>query len=56
MRLNVANRKVHYWASILVALPLLVIIGSGALLQVKKHWSWVQPAEHEGLAPHLFSI
>jgi hypothetical protein len=48
MTFNILNRKIHYWASIAIALPLLLIIGSGLLLQVKKHWSWVQPTEHHG--------
>lgn len=48
MPFNVLNRKVHYWASFIVALPLLVMIGSGLLLQSKKHWAWVQPVEHRG--------
>jgi hypothetical protein len=48
LRLNVLNRRVHYWASAFVALPVLVIIGSGLLLQVKKHWTWVQPEEQRG--------
>jgi hypothetical protein len=45
---NVLNRKIHYWASFIVAAPLLVIIGTGLLLQLKKQWTWVQPAEHRG--------
>jgi uncharacterized iron-regulated membrane protein len=48
MNLNVANRKIHYWGSLFVALPLLVIIGSGLLLQMKKQWAWVQPKELRG--------
>jgi hypothetical protein len=48
MRFNVLNRKVHYWASFIVAAPLLVMIVTGLLLQAKKHWSWVQPVEHRG--------
>lgn len=48
MHFNVLNRKIHYWVSFSVALPLLVIIASGLLLQTKKHWSWVQPVEHRG--------
>jgi hypothetical protein len=42
------NRRTHYWASAAVAAPLLVIIGTGLLLQLKKQWSWVQPAEQRG--------
>jgi uncharacterized iron-regulated membrane protein len=47
---NVLNRKVHYWASFIVAVPLLIIIVTGVLLQGKKHWTWVQPAEQRGSA------
>jgi hypothetical protein len=45
---NVANRKIHHWASFTVSVPLLIIITSGLLLQAKKQWSWVQPQEHRG--------
>jgi hypothetical protein len=45
---NVLNRKVHYWASAVIAVPALVLIGSGLLLQSKKHWAWVQPVEQRG--------
>ena len=48
MRFNVWNRRTHYWASAVLACPILVIIGSGLLLQTKKHWDWVQPAEQRG--------
>lgn len=48
MKFNVVNRKVHYWASAIIAVPALVLLASGVLLQTKKHWSWVQPVEHRG--------
>lgn len=48
MHFNVLNRKIHYWASFIVAVPLLVIILTGVLLQSKKHWTWVQPVEQRG--------
>lgn len=48
MHFNVLNRKVHYWASAVVAVPLFIIICSGTVLQLKKHWSWVQPPEQRG--------
>ncbi|MGE3615154.1 MAG: PepSY domain-containing protein [Gemmatimonadales bacterium] len=41
-------RKLHYWISIGIALPALVLMASGLLLQLKKHWTWVQPAEQRG--------
>lgn len=43
-------RKVHYWGSVLVALPLAVMIPTGVLLMLKKNWSWVQPVEIPGSA------
>jgi uncharacterized iron-regulated membrane protein len=45
---NVLNRKVHYWIASAAALPLLVMIASGLLLQAKKQWTWVQPTEQRG--------
>ena len=48
MSFNVLNRKIHYWISFGAALPMLVMIGSGLMLQSKKHWAWVQPVEYRG--------
>jgi uncharacterized iron-regulated membrane protein len=48
VRLNVLTRRLHYWISLGIALPIAVIIGTGVLLQVKKQWSWVQPKEIRG--------
>lgn len=48
MRFNTLNRRVHYWISAAAAVPLLVIVTSGVMLQTKKHWSWVQPHEVRG--------
>ncbi len=50
MRAQVLWRKVHYWLSIIVAAPLVVMIGSGLLLQVKKDFHWIQPDEQRGSA------
>ena len=48
MTFNVRNRKVHYWAALVVAVPVIVVISTGLLLQMKKHWTWVQPVEQHG--------
>ena len=48
MHFNVLNRKVHFWASFIAAVPVLVIIASGILLQMKKQLDWVQPPEQRG--------
>jgi uncharacterized iron-regulated membrane protein len=45
---NPLNRKVHYWASAIVAVPLAIIICTGIMLQLKKQWAWVQPPEQRG--------
>lgn len=48
MSANVLNRKLHYWGAAIIGLPILVLILSGLLLQMKKHWAWVQPVEQRG--------
>lgn len=50
MKFNLLNRKVHNWAAFAVSIPLLVIICSGILLQLKKQSSWVQPPERTGVS------
>jgi uncharacterized iron-regulated membrane protein len=50
MAFNRLNRRIHYWATAFLTLPILLVIGSGLLLQVKKEWSWVQPEEQRGTA------
>ena len=42
------NRKIHRWGSIVIALPLLLIIVTGVLLQLKKQSSWIQPPTVRG--------
>lgn len=41
-------RKLHWWLALFAFLPLGVVVTSGLLLQLKKHWAWVQPAEQRG--------
>lgn len=43
MKASILNRKLHRWGALLVAVPLLVIICTGFLLQLKKDTDWVQP-------------
>lgn len=42
---RILNRKLHRWGSIAVAIPFLVVITTGLLLQLKKQLAWVQPPE-----------
>lgn len=48
MALHTFNRKMHSWIAIVVAAPLIVVIVSGILLQVRKQVAWVQPTEQKG--------
>ncbi len=43
-------RKLHRWGAILIALPFLVVIATGILLQLKKDAGWVQPPTQKGVA------
>ncbi len=42
------NRRVHRWAAIITALPVLIVIITGIILQVKKELDWVQPPTKKG--------
>ena len=42
------NRKLHRWGALAVAIPFLLVITTGLLLQVKKQVAWVQPPEQRG--------
>ncbi len=48
MNWRVWTRRSHRWGAILTALPFLVVIVTGILLQLKKDWSWVQPPTQRG--------
>ena len=43
------TRRWHRWIAVVVALPFLIVILSGMLLQLKKEWSWVQPPSNKGV-------
>lgn len=42
------NRKLHRWGAIVVAVPFLIVILTGILLQLKKEVSWIQPPTQRG--------
>lgn len=44
------NRSTHKWASIVVAIPLLIILVTGILLLVKKEFNYLQPPSAKGIA------
>jgi uncharacterized iron-regulated membrane protein len=51
MSFSFLTRRIHRWGAIAVGLPLMLVIGSGLLLQVKKQFPWVQPAEQRTAVP-----
>ncbi|MEM9413816.1 MAG: PepSY domain-containing protein [Planctomycetota bacterium] len=51
--INWWTRKLHRWGALLMAIPLLVVIVSGLLLQVKKEVAWVQPPTQKGVSKEL---
>lgn len=40
---NYWTRKFHRWGAILCCIPLLLVIATGLMLQVKKQVAWIQP-------------
>tara|TARA_R110000737_G_scaffold315747_2_gene325870 strand:- start:1697 stop:2221 length:525 start_codon:yes stop_codon:yes gene_type:complete len=48
MNFNRINRSTHRWASIAIAIPLLVIVVTGILLLLKKEVEYLQPASAKG--------
>ncbi|MEL7452781.1 MAG: PepSY-associated TM helix domain-containing protein, partial [Pseudomonadota bacterium] len=46
-------RKVHNWGSIIVAIPLIVMIGAGLLLMLKKEIDWIQPPTERGVSTSI---
>ena len=48
MSFKKTNRKIHKWASIVIAIPLLVVLITGILLLVKKEFEFIQPPTAKG--------
>jgi len=48
MRAQMLFRKIHHWGSFLIALPLIIMIGAGILLMIKKEVEWIQPSSQKG--------
>ena len=52
MTLNLITRKLHRWGAIWFSVPILIVIGSGILLQIKKQIDWIQPPTQLGSKPN----
>ncbi|MCA9298857.1 MAG: PepSY domain-containing protein [Phycisphaerales bacterium] len=46
--MNIWSRRLHRWGAIASMVPVLVVIVTGILLQVKKQSTWVQPPTMRG--------
>ncbi len=49
-KLRQLSRKFHLWLALITMLPVLIVIISGILLQVKKQSDWIQPPTQRGAA------
>ena len=50
MKFNKANRLAHRWATVVVAVPVLIMLVTGLMLQWKKDSAWIQPPTQRGVA------
>lgn len=42
------SRSIHLWLSLVIFIPVIIVIASGLLLQVKKEFDWIQPPTQKG--------
>jgi len=47
---NKQIRKIHYWISPFIFIPILIILSTGILLQLKKQSDWIQPPIQQGVS------
>ncbi|NQU26432.1 MAG: PepSY domain-containing protein [Candidatus Nealsonbacteria bacterium] len=53
MKLSRLNRDLHRWGSIFALLPMMIIIVSGVVLQLKKEVAYIQPPTRPGAGSQL---
>jgi len=53
MKLSKLSRNLHRWGSILALLPVMVIVVSGVILQLKKEVASIQPPTQRGAGSQL---
>lgn len=51
--MNRATRKLHRWGAIITAIPMLLVILTGLMLQFKKQSVWIQPKTVPGTSRQL---
>lgn len=50
MRTQKVFRRLHYWGAAIAGIPVVIILATGILLQLKKNVTWVMPVEMRGSA------
>ena len=53
MKLSKLSRYLHRWGSIIALAPMVIIIVSGVVLQLKKEVAWIQPPAQRGTGSQL---
>jgi uncharacterized iron-regulated membrane protein len=48
MKTSKLLRLIHNWGSIIIAIPVVIMIGAGILLMLKKEFEWIQPSSEKG--------
>lgn len=48
VRLRQLSRSLHLWGALVIFIPIVIVMGSGLLLQVKKQVEWIQPVTQKG--------
>jgi uncharacterized iron-regulated membrane protein len=43
-------RRIHYWIAIITAIPVIIVIVTGIILQFKKQSDWIQPPSMKGIS------
>lgn len=51
--MNRLSRKLHRWGALIAAIPLLLVVVTGIILQLKKEAAWIQPATKSGSSDQL---
>lgn len=50
VRFRQLSRSLHLWGALIVFTPVIIVLLSGLLLQVKKEFEWIQPATQQGVS------
>ncbi len=49
LKMPVLMRKIHFWVSLFVIVPMFLVTTTGLVLMVKKDFAWIQPPTQKGI-------